>query len=428
MGETSQWYLAGHLVCLAQWSSFIMVNASCLGKGRVRWPILCSALLVVCVMYISVVEELGFFTMASVLLSTMFLLLDSLLFGGSVGEKLTACLINGIMCLMTENTVRYTASWVTGMTLSQVLQNNACLLAMVLANIVVGIGVAYFTVRWRRRRALAPLQALVMSFFPGVVVVLNIVLMLTGGEGHVTPMMMLLTVGLTMAMLVHLAIMEMFNEEVVQRQASRFQAELEQQRAEALMDSYTAQRRLTHEFTNHMSALRVLLEQGDAAGAQEYIANVSKAVAAGTTIMDTHNPLLDSLLSKKYEDAAKKGVVVYFDLCDLKELPFASTDLVIVVSNLLDNAIRASEKADPPEVYVRIKRTPEEWLLSVRNRVVANIDLPDGQLPRSTKQEPGHGMGLANVCEVLDRYQAEYTFSCREKWFRFTAAVPTGKL
>ena len=428
MGEASQWYLAGHLVCLAQWSSFVMVNASCLGKGRIRRPMLCSALLVAGVMYISVTEEFGFFTMASVLLSTTFLLLDSLLFGGGVGEKLAACLINGIMCLLTENTVRYTASWVTGLTLSQVLQDNACLLAMVLANSAVGIAVAYFMARWKRRRALAPLQALVMSFFPGVVVVLNIVLMLTGGEGHVTPMMLLLTVGLTMAMLVHLAIMEMFNEEVVQRQASRFQAELEQQRAEALMDSYTAQRRLTHEFTNHMSALRTLLEQGDVAGAQEYIANVSKAVAAGTTIMDTHNPLLDSLLSKKYEEAGKNGVVVYFYLCDLKELPFSSTDLVIVVSNLMDNAIRASEKADPPEVHMRIKRTPEEWLLSVRNRVVANIDLPDGQLPVTTKQEPGHGMGLANVCEVLDRYQAEYTFSCREKWFRFTAAVPTGKL
>ena len=428
MGEAGQWYLAGHLVCIAQWAAFIMVHAACLGKGRIRHPLFWSVLLVAGVMYVSLVEELGFFTFASVLLSTVFLLLDSLLFGGGMGEKLTSCLINGIMCLLTENTVRYTASWFTGLTLSQVLQDNGCLMAMVLANLAVGVAVAYFADRWKRRRALAPLQALVMSFFPGVVVVLNIVLMVTGGEGHATPLMLLLTVGLTMAMLVHLAIVEMFNEEVVQRQASRFQAELEQQRAEALMDSYTAQRRLTHEFTNHMGALRTLLEQGDTAGAQEYIANVSKAVAAGTTIMDTHNPLLDSLLSKKYEDAGKKGVVVYFDLCDLKELPFASTDLVIVVSNLLDNAIRAAEKADPPEVYVRIKHAPEEYLISVRNRVVANIDLPDGQLPRTTKQEPGHGMGLANVCEVLNRYQAEYTFSCRDKWFRFTAAVPTGKL
>lgn len=90
-----------------------------------------------------------------------------------------------------------------------------------------------------------------------------------------------------------------------------FQAELEQQRASALLDSYTAQRRLTHEFTNHISALRALLEQGDVGGAQDYIAGVDKAVAASTTIMDTHNPLLDSILTRKYEEATRQGVSVY---------------------------------------------------------------------------------------------------------------------
>ncbi len=60
------------------------------------------------------------------------------------------------------------------------------------------------------------------------------------------------------------------------------------------MESYTAQRRLTHEFTNHIAALDALLRQGDLTGAQEYLSSVSKVVAAGTTILDTHNPLLDS--------------------------------------------------------------------------------------------------------------------------------------
>ena len=46
-------------------------------------------------------------------------------------------------------------------------------------------------------------------------------------------------------------------------------------------------------------------------------------------ILDTHNPLLDSLLSRKYEEAAQQGVELYFDLCDLKDLPFCGTDLVL---------------------------------------------------------------------------------------------------
>ena len=158
------------------------------------------------------------------------------------------------------------------------------------------------------------------------------------------------------------------------------------------MESYTAQRRLTHEFTNHIAALDALLRQGDLTGAQEYLSSVSKVVAAGTTILDTHNPLLDSLLSRKYEEAAQQGVELYFDLCDLKDLPFCGTDLVIVISNLLDNAIRAAAQAKPPEVYLRARRNEEEYLISVRNRVQKDLELVDGELPRSTNRAgPWHG-------------------------------------
>ena len=98
-------------------------------------------------------------------------------------------------------------------------------------------------------------------------------------------------------------------------------------------------------------------------------------------------------------------------------------DMVIVLSNLLDNAIRAAAQALPPEVYVRIRKTPEEYLLSVRNRVQDDLDL-DNKLPGTTKKESGHGMGFANVQEVLRKYGAEYTVSCRDRWFRFTCAIP----
>ena len=70
--------------------------------------------------------------------------------------------------------------------------------------------------------------------------------------------------------------------------------------------------------------------------------------------MDTRNPLLDALLSKKYEEASRKGVMVYFDLPDLRDMPMGQTDLVIVLSNLLNNAIEAAAQADPPEIYVRM--------------------------------------------------------------------------
>ena len=425
--EFLHWYLIGHWVCITQWLGFVLVEYAFLGKGKIKHPMLWAAVITAVTMYISVISGFGFFTPASVLLSVAFLLITSTLFGGTWQQKLTACLVDGIMCLLTENTVRYLASWLLHIELQEVLQRPGCLMTLSAANLIVGITVAWVLGRWNRKNALDPLQALTMSFFPCVVVVLNVLLMVTDDGKMATPMMLVITVGLTVAVMVHLGIVAMFNDQVVQRQNLHFQAELEQQRAAALLDSYTAQRRLTHEFTNHIAALRTLLARGDVAGAQEYIVGVDKAVAASTTIMNTHNPLLDSILTRKYEEAARQGVTVYFDLCDLKNFPLTGIDMVTVLANLLDNASRAAAQAAPPEVYVRIRKTGEEYILSVRNRVQKDVELPpDGQLPRTTRKEPGHGLGLSNVREVLLRYGAEYTFSCRDCWFRFTCSIPAG--
>ncbi len=425
MSEEIIWLVAGHSVCISQWLGFILVDYACLGRrDRVRHPCLWAFLMALGMLAVSMRFDVGFFNVRSILLNLLYLLLSALLFGGRLPQKLMTCLINGTMCLLAENTVSFTYAWLRDVPTSQNWRNPGCLVALCLTNLITAAAVAYFARRWRMERALSPLQALVMSFFPGIVVVLNIVLMITGSGEKPTFLNILLTLGLTVAVLIHLCIVQMFNEQVVQQQELQIEAVREKESAEALLESYTTQRRLTHEFTNHTDALALLLQQEDYEGAKAYLASLTRIIASNTTIMNTHNPLLDALLSKKYEEASRRGVMVYFDLPDLRDLPMEKTDLVLVFSNLLNNAIDAAAKADPPEVYVRARKNEQEVVLSVRNRVQKNLDLTDGQLPRTTKKEPGHGIGLWNVKDVLAAYGGEYTISCRENWFRFTCTIP----
>ena len=425
MSEEIIWLVAGHSVCISQWLGFILVDYACLGRrDRVRHPCLWAFLMALGMLAVSMRFDVGFFNVRSILLNLLYLLLSALLFGGRLPQKLMTCLINGTMCLLAENTVSFTYAWLRDVPTSQNWRNPGCLVALCLTNLITAVAVAYFARRWRMERALSPLQALVMSFFPGIVVVLNIVLMITGSGEKPTFLNILLTLGLTVAVLIHLCIVQMFNEQVVQQQELQIEAVREKESAEALLESYTTQRRLTHEFTNHTDALALLLQQEDYEGAKAYLASLTRVIASNTTIMNTHNPLLDALLSKKYEEASRRGVMVYFDLPDLRDLPMEKTDLVLVFSNLLNNAIDAAAKADPPEVYVRARKNEQEVVLSVRNRVQKNLDLTDGQLPRTTKKEPGHGIGLWNVKDVLAAYGGEYTISCRENWFRFTCTIP----
>lgn len=65
---------------------------------------------------------------------------------------------------------------------------------------------------------MTPLQMLVMSFFPGIVVVLNIVLMVSGGSEVPSMMNMMLTFGLTIAVIIHLGIVQMVNDQMLQQQ------------------------------------------------------------------------------------------------------------------------------------------------------------------------------------------------------------------
>ena len=165
MNEIS-WFFIGHMVCVSQWVAFLLVDRAYLGKGRVKHVGFWSVVLVAGMLAFSLIFQIGFFTLETVWYNVGYVLLSTLLFGGTLPQKLTAALINGTMCLLSENTVRYVVSWVTGTSLQVVWQRPGCLVTMTLTNLIVGVVVAYFSHQWKDERALESPQALVMSFFP----------------------------------------------------------------------------------------------------------------------------------------------------------------------------------------------------------------------------------------------------------------------
>ena len=95
--EFWRWYVYGHWICLAQWLGFIMVEYAYLGKGKIKHPLVWSCVITMLTMTLSVVYNFGFFTPREVALTILFLFITVMLFGGTPGQKLTACLINGTM-------------------------------------------------------------------------------------------------------------------------------------------------------------------------------------------------------------------------------------------------------------------------------------------------------------------------------------------
>ena len=143
-------------------------------------------------------------------------------------------------------------------------------------------------------------------------------------------------------------------------------------------------REMQHDINNHVAVIRSLT-----AGAPEGtdLKQYAEEVAA-PKLINLHycrNAILNALLVNKAADCEKAGIEANFDIkLAAGTAGFDDYDLVALVSNLLDNAICAAAQAYPPEVYVRVRKTEEEYLLSVRNRVQKDLELVDGELPAAT--------------------------------------------
>lgn len=247
------------------------------------------------------------------------------------------------------------------------------------------------------------------------------------GEGSV-PYALLLTdaVALLVAMLVHFCLMHLLgqqNKTLEQRQLLEQQIQNEQEKAEALLDAYTEQRRMTHEFSNQLGAISGLLRDDRTAQALELITQITPQLYTGTSVVNTHNPLVDTVLSQKYAQARKLNIPVFFQLTNLADIPIQTPDIVVLISNLFDNALEGSATVASPQIQVKIEKSENDFVLSFRNRVERELTISDNLPPASTKAAPGHGMGLQNVIALLKKYGADYTITCKGGWFQFTALL-----
>ena len=135
---------------------------------------------------------------------------------------------------------------------------------------------------------------------------------------------------------------------------------------------------------------------------------------------------LDAFASHRWRDHRfLVGVIVQTILMyDLSNLSFDASDIVVLLSNLLDNAIEACQQYDKGDKAIHVMAVAQQdFFVSVRN-TSEPVVIINGSIP-TTKPEPQmHGFGLANIRLILEKYSGEYTMFYENGWFQFTADIP----
>ena len=202
------------------------------------------------------------------------------------------------------------------------------------------------------------------------------------------------------------------------------QIQLQSKNMTSASELYSAQRKKVHDFRAHLNILNQLMKNQEYSAAEEYLEKITEQQTDRLFLVNTHHPILDALFNTKAAEATQKKISIDFEVNDLSNLPFDASDIVVLLSNLLDNAIEACQQYDKGDKAIHVMAVAQQdFFVSVRN-TSEPVVIINGSIP-TTKPEPQmHGFGLANIRLILEKYSGEYTMFYENGWFQFTADIP----
>ena len=132
----------------------------------------------------------------------------------------------------------------------------------------------------------------------------------------------------------------------------------------------------------------------------------------------------DAILNQKYQTAVESQIEMQFCINDLSGIQLSASELVVLLSNLLDNAIEACRRVDAERLIQCTILENDGFFLSIRNTSLPVLITEHG-IATTKASASEHGYGLPSVCRILDGLHAEYAYNYEDGWFQFTAEIPS---
>lgn len=207
----------------------------------------------------------------------------------------------------------------------------------------------------------------------------------------------------------------------------RLQVKSQAEKYQSISDNFEKQKKRTHEYKNQIECMESLLAQKQYSKLEEYVKGICGRLDKELDAIDTNNIIVNAILNTKYQEAEENGIVFVLRVNDLSSLRFKDEDIVIILSNLLNNAIEACKKCDSNRRILKLKFVKEDGMIKigVRNTFNNPILYENGEI-KSTKlvKTEEHGVGIKNIIEIIEKYDGSYVIKDENQEFYFSIIIP----
>lgn len=352
------------------------------------------------------------------------------LFKGRLALRLFIGLLDYIIVAAMDAIVLFGASTILRISLDELVWKKGMYTVLVTAGKLLSVFLAWLVTRLHPFHKLHPLRPkwmLLVSFFPLTsLFMLMALFLICRDQRDLTQPVAFFCIFLGIANVAIVYVVSLIEQDTeVKQQNNILSQQMEIQTASilALDKAYRQQRQTTHDFQNHLYTISDLLAQKSYETAAKYVRELSQAQTSRILIVNTHHPIIDAILNQKYQMAVESQIEMRFCINDLSGIQLSASELVVLLSNLLDNAIEACRHIDTERLIRCTILENDGSFLSIRNTSLPVLITEHG-IATTKASASEHGYGLPSVCRILDGLHAEYAYNYENGWFQFTAEIP----
>lgn len=197
------------------------------------------------------------------------------------------------------------------------------------------------------------------------------------------------------------------------------------------LQSYEENRKLSmilskfrHDLKNHILCMRIMLKNNKYKELDEYFSQLSTDISKTMINFKTGNDVIDAVLSSKVALANYYKIPINVEVSDYIGIEIKDFEMCAILSNLLDNAIEASNKITECEIKVKISSLPNCIVIIISNKIKENILITNPKLDTTKKDKLNHGIGLSIVDDIIKKYNGTISFYIDNGYFSVNIVLP----
>lgn len=178
----------------------------------------------------------------------------------------------------------------------------------------------------------------------------------------------------------------------------------------------------THDMRNHLSVVKEYIQIKENEKAIDYLDQISNEVYGHERLFKSGNMDIDSIINYKLNEAIKRDIAVTVEAKLPSDINVSSLDIVVILGNLLDNAIEAASKVkNNKKIDIRIRYQDSILFINIQNDFDKLIVLEEGRIMTPEKYKANERIGLKNIEKILEKYNG--LMNIHEKDDKFTADI-----